>query len=105
MPRAFGNIVEPLINYTCERFNEITPQKLASITLTYEIIREAAADLYGTNKEYKQSAEEYFSSDLFKHHCDCVGISEILLMYIINNPTKYNKEPEDEGFYETNSEF
>jgi hypothetical protein len=99
--RSFSNIIEPLVEYTCEMFNEITPQKLASIRLTYEIIREAIADLHGTNKELAKDAEDYFKSDLFSYHCECMSISENTMLYIANNPDKYAKRIDSENSFES----
>jgi hypothetical protein len=98
--------MDPLVEYTCEMFNEITPQKLASIRLTYEIIREAIADLHGNDKELAEDAKSYFESDLFSHHCTCVSISEKTMLYIANNPDKYNTIIDsDNGTYESYQQF
>ncbi len=87
--RRFAQLINPLISYTCDVFDEITPQKLATVTLIYEVIREALADLHGNNKENKDSAIKYFNSDVFDYHCDCVGIDTKLMLYIASNPQQY----------------
>ena len=87
--RAFEKLIDPLLSYTRDVFTELTPEKLASVRLTYEIIREAIADLHGTNLKNKHDALTYFKGDLFKQHCEAVGINETTLLYIANNPHKY----------------
>ena len=102
MTASFRNLTETLVNYTCEMFNEITPQKLATVRLTYEIIREAMSDLHGDNKELAQDAKDYFGGELFQYHCDCVCIDEKTMLRIVNNPDKHVKHIETE-FYESNN--
>lgn len=107
MARAFHNLIDPLISYTCETFNEITPQKLGNIRLTYEIIREAISDLHGKDETLRQDAKDYFNSEVFKYDCECVGISETLMLYIAFNPDKHLKhmsynDDYNEPVYESN---
>lgn len=90
--KAFENILEPLINYTCDVFTEMTPQKLIAVRLKYEIIRQAIVDLYSNNAINVSSAKEYFEGPNFLYDCECVGINSKTMLYIVNNPDKYKSK-------------
>ena len=102
MAARFANLMSPLMDYTRDIFNEITPQKLASIRLIYEIIREAIVDLHSDNTELQKDAKDYFKGDLFDYHCDCVGINTRTMLYIANNPQRFIvKNNSTDSYYES----
>ena len=84
--RAIGNA---LVEYSSEKFTELTPQKLAHIRLRYAIILQATMDsLYGTEED-RADAEAYFEGDVFLEHCEELLIDPTLMTYITSNPEEY----------------
>ncbi len=88
--KKLDSLLDPLIQYTCDKFNEITPEKLFVIELLWEKMRLKILDLHNKRSaKIKLSALDYFSSAEFDYHCECLAISRQLLLYIANNPNKY----------------
>ncbi len=113
MTTQYRCLIEPLMNYTKEKFHDITKQKEAHVRLTYETIRQAISDLHGSNEEHKKSAQAYFTCTkkpkehhniirTFAYHCDFVGISKELMLYIARNPARYVKESKRHSYDDHN---
>lgn len=90
--KAYENLIEPLLSYTCDVFSDMTQEKFSLVKLTYEIMRQAIVDLYSDNENLSLDAKNYFKSSVFKKHCENVGICEDIMLRIVNNPHKYLKE-------------
>lgn len=108
MAQTYRNLIEPLVKYTAETFNEISPQMMENARLIYDVIREAIVDLHGDNKELRKDAEQYFNSPLFESDCAYVRITPELMLYIARNPNKYKQHMvygDEVGCNESNSEF
>ncbi len=107
--RTFDHLLEPLTCYTCDVFKHIDYGKLCLVRLIYGVMLKAMADLHGANEKCKNNAIEYFKSAQFKYHCQCAGINELTMLYIINNPTStvrvYGEEPDVWDCNESLSEF
>ena len=106
--KKYKELIEPLVSYTCDKFKDITLQKIGAVRLVYEIMREAIADLHNPkSKKLQRDAEEYFHSDLFAYHCKSVAISRQLMLRIASNPDLYanmayhqEESHNDEGDFE-----
>lgn len=108
--RKYKELIDPLVSYSCDKFQEITLQKLGYITLIYEIIREAIADLHYSNSKKNQiDAVNYFNSSLFEWDCACVAIPKKLMLYIAYNPDKYldkiQSYNQEDNEHESDNEF
>lgn len=105
--KEYKELIEPLVSYTCDKFKDIPIQKIGTVRLIYEIMREAIADLHNhKSKKLQRDAEEYFHSDLFAQHCKSVAISRQLMLRIVQNPDLYanmayhQEEVNDESDFE-----
>lgn len=88
--RKYRELIDPLVSFTCEKFNELNLEKVGLITLIYEIIREGIADLHNKQSiKHQLDAQNYFDSDLFDYHCQCVAIPTNIMLKIVYNPENY----------------
>jgi hypothetical protein len=92
--RSFKFLVDPLLQYARDNFQETTLEKLFVLELICEIIRINIANLYNTRSlKQKQEAIDYFNSARFEYHCDCLCIPKETMCYIVRNPHKYITKP------------
>jgi len=104
MSKAYYNIVEPLLEYTQNKLGVSFIKNEPHIRLLVEIIRQGMSDLHGSGVRAKADAARYFDGELFRTHCEYLAIPVEIMLQIVNNPDKHNKDyraddPNDEEEY------
>ncbi len=78
---------ENIVNYSSDMFQEISLQKLGVIRLIAGVVVQSIADLYSPNAKLHVQAQEYFSSELYRTHCDMLALSQHTMDRIVRGAT------------------
>lgn len=88
-PDQKEKIIDVLVTYSSDKFDDMTWNKGRLVTAIYSTILQAVLDLHSGNKELKKEAIKYFEGSVYQKHCEDVKIEMELMDRIVLDVTEY----------------